>query len=178
MRQSLNTLSASDLAPTYEELSSYDIQENIYCSHNNKIYRSNNVIAARKAWDANDWSEIKLTAIIEQIRNEIDSVEYDTFNEESRGLVPASGTATGEKFLKDNGTWGTPEQYNLPTATADIKGGIKVGSGLNINSDGVVHIDVFDGTKNGLVNASGSNSNNFLAGDGTWKTLPIASKNT
>lgn len=47
---------------------------------------------------------------------------------------PAFGSDT-TKFLRNDGTWVVPAgTYSLPTASADTKGGIKVGTGLAINS--------------------------------------------
>lgn len=58
------------------------------------------------------------------------------------GLVPAPAAGDNTKFLGGDGTWKTVSVYNLPIASANDLGGIKVGSGLSINSStGVLTAD-------------------------------------
>lgn len=50
------------------------------------------------------------------------------------GLVPAPAAGDNTKFLSGDGTWKTVSLYDLPIASANTLGGIKVGSGLSIDS--------------------------------------------
>ena len=50
------------------------------------------------------------------------------------GLVPAPAAGDNAKFLSGDGTWKTVSLYDLPIASASTLGGIKVGSGLSIDS--------------------------------------------
>lgn len=56
------------------------------------------------------------------------------------GLVPAPATTDAGAYLKADGTWSDPT-FTLPIASASDLGGIKVGTGLSINSStGVLSI--------------------------------------
>jgi hypothetical protein len=48
-------------------------------------------------------------------------------------------------------TWSTP--YVLPTATASILGGVKVGQNITVDLDGTIHIPTADGTATGVLDA-------------------------
>ena len=51
-------------------------------------------------------------------------------------------SSTGTRYLKEDGTWGTPGgTYSLPTASSSTLGGIKVGSGLSISEEVLSHSD-------------------------------------
>lgn len=50
------------------------------------------------------------------------------------GLVPAPASGDNTKFLAGDGTWKTVSVYSLPIASSSTLGGIKVGTGLSINS--------------------------------------------
>lgn len=57
------------------------------------------------------------------------------------GLVPAPSATDNGKYLKGDGTWGDAT-FVLPTASASVLGGIKVGTNLTINSStGVLSAD-------------------------------------
>ena len=64
------------------------------------------------------------------------------------GLVPAPGTADTGKYLKGDGTWGTPTNTTYSTATADTLGLVKIGytaSGKNYPvqlSSGKMYVNV------------------------------------
>lgn len=58
------------------------------------------------------------------------------------GLVPIPSAGAQTKFLRGDGTWQTA--YTLPIAATDALGGIKIGTGLDINSSGVVSVDISD----------------------------------
>lgn len=75
---------------------------------------------------------------------------YDVFQpageDASSGLVPAPRTTPGSsRYLCEDGTWKTPAGggggYELPVASATELGGIKIGSGLSINGNGVLSAD-------------------------------------
>lgn len=78
--------------------------------------------------------------------------------------------------------WAQTNPFNLPIASSNILGGIKVGNNLSITEDGVLNAvnttyDIF-GSNAGLVPASNS-STKFLRSDGTWQyiefpDIPIA----
>jgi hypothetical protein len=59
--------------------------------------------------------------------------------------VPPAQTGNSGKYLTTNGTtlsWGTITAYSLPTSTASVLGGVKVGTRLSINSvTGVLSAD-------------------------------------
>ena len=58
------------------------------------------------------------------------------------GLVPFPSAGERTKFLRGDGTWQTA--YTLPIAATDALGGIKIGTGLDITSSGVVSVDISD----------------------------------
>lgn len=65
----------------------------------------------------------------------------------SHGLVPAPAAGDNTKFLSGDGTWKTVSQYELPIASANTLGGVKIGENLSITNTGVLsadaqHIDV------------------------------------
>ena len=66
------------------------------------------------------------------------------------GLVPQPLIANKDQFLKGDGTWATPSgTYSLPTATTTVKGGVKIGDGLEMvddSSDNPTILTVKDGT--------------------------------
>ena len=71
-------------------------------------------------------------------------------------------------------------EYNLPTASSNTKGGIKVGNTLSISSQ-VLDAKTMVGATSGVNGAAGyvpapttSDVDNFLKGDGTWSALPGA----
>lgn len=102
--------------------------------------------------------------------------------------VKRSGIAFGANdntFLRKDGSWGVPDgTYSLPTASAEILGGVKVGNNLSI-SEGVLSatdtIYEFDGTYDATTNKAATvstvtNAINALDGGtigtgGTTKTI-------
>lgn len=82
--------------------------------------------------------------------------------------------------------WARTNPFNLPIASSNTLGGIKVGNNLSITADGVLNAvnttyDIF-GSNAGLVPASNS-STKFLRSDGTWQNIefsniPIATNDT
>lgn len=63
---------------------------------------------------------------------------YSVFSTSENGLVPkASASGDTSKFLRGDGTWQAANNYSLPTASASVLGGIKVGTNLSI-SNGVL----------------------------------------
>lgn len=99
------------------------------------------------------------------------------------GLVPKPLAGDETKFLSGNGQWTTVSQYNLPIASANDLGGIKVGSNLSIDSGtGVLSAtdttySDFTGATTQQAGAAGlvpapttSDPEKYLKGDGTWDT--------
>lgn len=89
--------------------------------------------------------------------------------------------STATQALTKKGTWETFNNYSLPTAGANTKGGVKIGSGLTMTGE-VLSADVQSvpamtgatssaaGTAGTVpVPAAGTNKK-FLRGDGTWNT--------
>ena len=170
------------IAPDYDKVIADGFDENKYCTRNGKFYRSNKVIAPNADWSFDDWNEITLANLIQSLDQTVANVSYGVFTSTSDGLVPSSG-ANADKFLKGNGTWGTPEQYTLPTASDEILGGVKVGDGLTIANDGTLSANVqsvpgmigattsTDGTA-GLVPAPlTTDLGKFLSANGNWKEV-------
>lgn len=170
------------IAPDYDKTIANGFDENKYCTRNGKFYRSNKVIAKNADWNFDDWNEITLANLIQSLDQTVANVSYGVFTSTSDGLVPSSGANADNKFLKGDGTWGTPEQYTLPTASSDTLGGVKVGNGLTI-TDGVLSAKVqsvpgmtgattsADGT-GGLVPAPlTTDLGKFLSADGSWKEV-------
>lgn len=64
----------------------------------------------------------------------------------THGLVPAPAAGKQASFLRGDGTWAVPTdtKYTLPTASASVLGGVKIGTGLTIAS-GVVSVGDIDG---------------------------------
>ena len=55
------------------------------------------------------------------------------------GLVPAPVSGENTKFLRGDGTWQTA--YTLPTASSSTLGGVKIGTGITIDSSGNVSVN-------------------------------------
>lgn len=79
-------------------------------------------------------------------------------------LVPLSGTSDAGKYLKADGTWGTPAgTYSLPNASTNTLGGIKVG----YTQSGKNYPVVLDGSYNAYVNVPWTDTNTtYKAGNG------------
>lgn len=71
----------------------------------------------------------------------------------TNGLVPAPAAGDNTKFLSGDGTWKTVSLYELPIASSTTLGGIKVGAGLSIDSNGVL-------SSNGLTSVDWSDVTN------------------
>ena len=106
--------------------------------------------------------------------------------EGAEGLVPAPTANDRLHFLRGDGTWqevesggGGGETYVLPTASSNVKGGIKVGDGLSIRNE-VLSAPVMlpptvddefgqqPGYRGLVPDPAYSDRNKFLRGDGTW----------
>lgn len=67
--------------------------------------------------------------------------------------------------------------YELPPATASTLGGVKAGSGTEIESDGTISVPSMTGSTSSVDGGAGlvpapliADTDHFLAGDGTWKS--------
>ena len=60
----------------------------------------------------------------------------------THGLVPAPATTDAGKFLRADGSWATAT-YSLPIATTTVLGGVIIGDGINVASDGTISVNTF-----------------------------------
>ena len=101
----------------------------------------------------------------------------------ANGLVPAPASGETAKFLKSDGTWGTPEGKTY-TAGANIQINDTVISATDTTYSTMTGAGASTAGTGGLVPAPVAGDNTkYLSGDGTWKTvsqynLPIASSST
>lgn len=87
------------------------------------------------------------------------------------GLVPAPAAGDETKFLSGNGQWTTVSQYNLPIASANDLGGIKVGANLSIDSStGVLSADAQQVT---LYPSTGQNTDGAMTQKATTDALGL-----
>ena len=87
----------------------------------------------------------------------------------TNGLVPAPAAGDNTKFLSGDGTWKTVSIYNLPIASANTLGGIKVGSNLTIDPDtGVLSADAQPAT---LYSSTGQNTDGAMTQKATTDAL-------
>lgn len=97
------------------------------------------------------------------------------------GKVPAPSAGDEDKYLSGAGTWeDIPDTYVLPTAGADTKGGVRIGSGLHMGGATGETLSVPEfgratavsaGTA-GLVPAPAAGDQlKFLRGDKSWVTI-------
>ena len=96
-----------------------------------------------------------------------------TFTSVSVGVVPAGGTDTS-KFLKADGTWGTPAGSggtvtSIGITTTGATDALVV-SGSPVTNSGTISLAVntFGSTTAGVAPASGGGTSNFLRADGSW----------
>jgi len=96
----------------------------------------------------------------------------------------ASGTTA--QYWRGDKSWQTLPTYSLPIASASVLGGIKVGTNLSIDVNGVLsstdtnttYVN-FTRTVAGLVpNPGGSTTNRYLREDGTWVVPPDTDTDT
>lgn len=100
----------------------------------------------------------------------------------THGLVPAPASGETTKFLKSDGTWGTPDGKTY-TAGANIQINGTVISATDTTYNDFVGADGSTAGTHGLVPAPAASDNNkFLKGDGTWAnatySLPAATTST
>lgn len=95
----------------------------------------------------------------------------------SAGLVPKPIAGDETKFLSGNGQWTTVSQYNLPIASANDLGGIKVGNNLTIDSSTGV-LDATDTTYTAGTNVQISAGNVISATDTTYSAFTGATDST
>lgn len=89
---------------------------------------------------------------------------YSDFAGSSHGLVPSASSGDSSKYLKGDGTWGTPDTGTTYTAGANIQ----ISAQNVISATDTTYSD-FSGSTHGLVPApSSGDSNKYLKGDGTW----------
>ena len=83
------------------------------------------------------------------------------------GLVPAPLAGDQDKFLSAGGSWVTiaNEEYTLPTASNTVKGGVKVGSGLQMDGD-TLNVTLTAGSDYTLPTASTTTKGGVKIGNG------------
>jgi hypothetical protein len=80
----------------------------------------------------------------------IDGDRLPAMSTTKKGAVPATGTPSG-KVLDDYGSWVTNgSSYTLPKASDTVLGGIKVGTNLSIDGNGVLSASGSGGSTTGL----------------------------
>lgn len=118
-------------------------------------------------------------------------VTYDVFKPATSkedgdiGLVPAPKKGDQNKFLRGDGTWTKVDPgETLTPATATHLGGVKIGNGINVTTDGTISIDEYnipiattttlggvivgDGLSvdsNGVISTDSQSSTEYQAGD-------------
>jgi len=70
----------------------------------------------------------------------VDFVGADGTSAGTQGLVPAPAATDDTKFLKGDGTWDTVT-FSLSPATTSTIGGVIVGNGISVASDGTISAD-------------------------------------
>lgn len=70
----------------------------------------------------------------------VDFVGADGTSAGTQGLVPAPAATDNTKFLKGDGTWDTVT-FSLSPATTSTIGGVIVGNGISVASDGTISAD-------------------------------------
>lgn len=88
---------------------------------------------------------------------------YSDFTGSSHGLVPSASSGDSSKYLKGDGTWGTPDTGTTYTAGANIQ----ISEQNVISATDTTYSD-FDGTNSGLVPEPQSGDSGYLKSDGTW----------
>lgn len=101
----------------------------------------------------------------------------------ARASIAFDGS-TATQALTKKGTWETFNNYSLPTAGADTKGGVKIGAGLTMTGEvlsaDVQSVPAMTGATADTAGAAGlvpapsaGNQAKYLQGDGTWD-MPAA----
>ena len=102
------------------------------------------------------------------------------------GKEPSIAAGTTAQYWRGDKSWQTLPTYTLPIASASVLGGIKVGTNLSIDANGVLsstdtnttYIN-FTRTVAGLVpNPGGATTNRYLREDGTWVVPPDTDTDT
>lgn len=96
-----------------------------------------------------NWTDVPITiSITDNITGTgtVDSIaKFNGTNSITAG--PSFSVSNTTQFLRGDGTWAAPT-FTIPTASDTVLGGIKVGTGLAIDENGVLSLDipVFDGS--------------------------------
>ena len=90
--------------------------------------------------------------------------------------------STTTKVLTQKGTWESLEEYALPTASSNTKGGIKIGNNLSMDGEVLNAVDTTynnaTSTTAGLLSASDKSKLDGIAEGANAYTLPTAASNT
>lgn len=115
-----------------------------FCLYDNNLYKC--IKDTTGAWDAGSWEETSPLEEIESLRKSLDALDTlmggaTKSKAGTAGLVPAPAAGEQGKYLKGDGTWGTPPDtvYEHPTTAGNnhIPAGGAVGKFLKWLSDGV-----------------------------------------
>ena len=102
------------------------------------------------------------------------------------GKEPSIAAGTTAQYWRGDKSWQTLPTYSLPIASTSVLGGIKVGTNLSIDVNGVLsstdtnttYVN-FTRTVAGLVpNPGGATTNRYLREDGTWVIPPDTDTDT
>lgn len=115
-----------------------------FCLYDNNLYKC--IKDTTGAWDAGSWKETSPLEEIESLRKSLDALDTlmggaTQSKEGTAGLVPAPAAGEQGKYLKGDGTWGTPPDtvYEHPTTAGNnhIPAGGAAGKFLKWLRDGV-----------------------------------------
>ena len=111
-------------------------------------------------------------------KNKLDEIDIMTGAtpdvEGTSGLVPVPAAGDQDKFLKADGTWGTPTDTKYSEATTSKPGLMSAADKAKLDEiDVMVGSNGYSAGKGGLVpTPNAADCEKFLKGDGTWSKLP------
>ena len=95
-------------------------------------------------WDGNPGSSVELDATLKVPGKAADAGAVGAAVNELKNDKVANSGWTADKYLGTDadGNVIVKDAYSLPTASADVLGGVKVGNGLTIDANGVLSLNV------------------------------------
>ena len=99
--------------------------------------------------------------------------KFNGTNTITNGPQLGSNTTT---FLRNDGSWATPAgTYSLPTATTNVKGGVKIGTGLSMNGEVLNHSNSITAQATQAVYPIKIDAQGHISGYGNAVTTTLAS---